>query len=84
MRKKSLSKLKDSIRSKTGRTCGQSLASVIASLNPVLRSWFGYFKQAHPTTFRDLDGSIRRRLRSLLAKQTKRTHIGCSLNIHKM
>ena len=84
VRKKSLNKLKDSIRDKTRRTCGQSLADVIANLNPVLRGWFGYFKQAHPTTFGDLDGFIRRRLRSLLAKQNKRTHIGFSRNIHKI
>ena len=84
VRKKSLNKLKDSIRNKTRRTCGQSLASVIADLNPILRGWFGYFKQAHPSTFSDLDGFIRRRLRSLLAKQNKRTHIGFSRNIHRL
>ena len=84
MRKKSLTKLKDSIRDKTRRTCGQSLAHVIAKLNPVLRGWFGYFKQAHPSTFSDLDGFTRRRLRSLLAKQNKRTHVGFSPNIHKI
>ena len=84
VRKKSLAKLKDNIRDKTRRTCGRSLAHVIATLNPVLRGWFGYFKQAHYTTFRDLDGFIRRRLRSLLAKQNKRTHIGFSVNIHKI
>ncbi len=84
VRKKSMNKLKDSIRDKTRRTCGQSLERVIAELNPVLRGWFGYFKQAHPTTFSDLDGFIRRRLRSLLAKQNKRTHVGFSVNIHRL
>ena len=84
VRKKSMDKLKDSIRDKTRRTCGQSLAHVIAKLNPVLRGWFGYFKQAHPSTFSDLDGFTRRRLRSLLAKQNKRTHVGFSPNIHKI
>ena len=84
VRKKSMDKLKDSIRDKTRRTCGHSLKRVIAELNPVLRGWFGYFKQAHPTTFSDLDGFIRRRLRSLLAKQNKRTHVGFSINIHRL
>ena len=84
VRKKSMDKLKDKIREKTKRTCGQSLRVVIADLNRTLRGWFGYFKQAHPTTFRDVDGFIRRRLRSLLAKQNKRTHIGFSPNIHKI
>ena len=47
VRKKSLIKLKDSIREKTRRTRGDSLALVIADLNRMLRGWFGYFKQAH-------------------------------------
>ena len=52
VRKKSLTKLKDSIRDKTRRTRGDSLKCIIAELNPVLRGWFGYFKQAHSSTFR--------------------------------
>ena len=83
VRKKSLGKLKDSIRDKTRRTCGQSLKRVVAELNPVLRGWFQYFKQAHPTTFADLDGFIRRRLRSMLLKQNKKSHIGAGTLIHK-
>ena len=83
VRKKSLDKLKDSIRAKTRRTCGQGLARVIADLNPMLRGWFGYFKHAYPTTFGDIDKMIRRRLRSLLMKQHKRSHVGFSLDVHK-
>lgn len=76
VRKKSMNKLKDSIRAKTRRTRGQSLECVIADLNPVLRGWFGYFKQAYPTTFSDIDKMIRRRLRALLRKQDKRPGFG--------
>jgi len=83
VRKKSLAKLKDSIRDKTRRTRGVSLARVIADLNPVLRGWFGYFKQAHQSTFNDLGGFIRRRLRALLVKQDKRAHIGFGRGIHR-
>ena len=83
VRKKSLTKLKDSIRDKTRRTRGDSLAHVIADLNPVLRGWFGYFKQAHWTTFGDLDGFIRRRLRSLLLKQNKRSAFGISRAVNQ-
>jgi RNA-directed DNA polymerase len=83
VRKRSLDKLKDSIRDKTRRTCGQSLARVIAALNPILRGWFGYFKQAYPSTFGDLDKMIRRRLRSLLLKQNKRSAFGFSRDAHK-
>ena len=71
-REKSLGKFKDTVRAKTQRTTGRSLAMVIDSLNPTLRGWFGYFRHSRPATFRILDGWIRRRLRSLLRKQQKR------------
>jgi len=71
-RKKSLTKFKDTVRAKTRRTAGRSLAVVIGSLNPTLRGWFEYFKHSRRWTFRALDGWIRRRLRSLLRKQQKR------------
>jgi RNA-directed DNA polymerase len=74
-RAKSLTKLKDAIRAKTGRTVGRSLAMVIANLNPTLRGWFEYFKHSHRWTFGMLDGWIRRRLRSLLRKQQRRQGI---------
>ena len=77
VRKKSLTKLKDGVRDKTGRTRGVSLARVIADLNPMLRGWFGYFKQAHPRTF------IRRRLRALLRKQEKRPGMGICRDDHR-
>ena len=75
VRKKSLLRFKDRIRAKTRRTRGDSLARVIADLNPMLRGWFGYFKHAHPYTFTTLDRFIRRRLRAILRKQEKRP--GC-------
>ena len=76
VRKKSLTRLKDSIRDKTRRTRGDSLARIVADLNPGLRGWFGYFQHAHPRTFLVLDKFIRRRLRSLLRKQDKRPGFG--------
>jgi RNA-directed DNA polymerase len=68
-RKKSLTKLKETIRSKTKRTNGRSLAMIIADLNPTLVGWFGYFKHSHKHTFERLDGWIRMRLRSILRKR---------------
>jgi RNA-directed DNA polymerase len=68
-RKKSLTKLKDTVRTKTRRTDGRSLASVLVDVNQTLRGWFGYFKHSHRTTFQNLDGWIRMRLRSLLRKR---------------
>jgi RNA-directed DNA polymerase len=76
VRKKSLDRFKDTIRERTRRTRGQSLAYVIADINPVLRGWFGYFKHAHRFIFSTLDGLIRRRLRALLRKQEKRPGMG--------
>jgi RNA-directed DNA polymerase len=70
-RAKSLTKLKDTVRAKTKRTTGRSLAMVIDDLNPTLRGWFGYFQHSRERTFGTLDGWIRRRLRSLLRKQRK-------------
>jgi RNA-directed DNA polymerase len=77
-RAKSLTKFKDAIRAKTGRTTGRSLAMVVADLNPTLRGWFEYFKHSHYRTFSRLDGWLRRRLRSLLRKQQKRQGIARS------
>jgi RNA-directed DNA polymerase len=83
VRKKSLARLKDTIRDKTKRTRGDSLACIIADLNRTLRGWFGYFKHAHPYTFRPLDQFTRRRLRSLLRKQEKRPAFGRSRADHQ-
>ena len=82
VRKKSLDRLKDSIRAKTRRTSGQSLARIIESLNRTLRGWFNYFKQAHPNTFPAVDQFVRRRLRAILRKQAKRPGFGKALNDH--
>jgi RNA-directed DNA polymerase len=76
VRGKSLYALRDRIRAKTSRLRGQSLSSIIADLNPMLRGWFGYYKHAHPLQLRGVDGFIRRRLRSLLRKQQKRPGFG--------
>jgi RNA-directed DNA polymerase len=83
VRKKSLDKLKDTIRERTRRTRGDSLDVVIADLNRVLRGWFGYFKLAQSRTFVDLDKLIRRRLRALLRKQEKRPGIGRTVDDQK-
>lgn len=72
VRPKSRKALRDNIREKTGRTRSGSLETIIGELNPVLRGWFGYFQQAHRSTFRDVDGFVRRRLRALLRKREKR------------
>jgi len=68
-RAKSLRKLKDALRQKTGRTNGHSFASIVADLNRTLAGWFEYFQHSHKSTFPTLDGWVRMRLRSILRKR---------------
>ena len=82
MRKKSQKALRDRIRAKTRRSRGDSLARIVADLNPMLRGWFGYFQHAHPWTFPRVDGFVRRRLRALLHKQQKRPGVGRCASDH--
>jgi RNA-directed DNA polymerase len=70
-RKKSLKKFKDTIRRKTRRSNGLSMAAIIEEVNKTSIGWFGYFKHSHWTTFKPLDGWIRRRLRSILRGYNK-------------
>lgn len=71
-RKQSIAKLKDAIRAKTRRNNGHSLSYIIADLNVTLRGWFEYFKHSHWTSFRNLDGWTRMRLRSILRRRDGR------------
>lgn len=83
VRKKSIDKLKETIRFKTRRTRGQSLKVVVVDLNRTLKGWFGYFKHAHPRIFLDLDQMIRRRLRAMLRKQARRPGVGNDRSDHR-
>ncbi len=70
-RPKSRRKLKDTIRSKTKRSNGRSLAAIIEDVNGTLKGWFEYFKHSHKPTFPMVDKWVRRRLRSILRKRRK-------------
>jgi RNA-directed DNA polymerase len=85
VRKKSLEALKDKIRSKTKRTRGDSMETIIKDLNPMLKGWFNYFKHAHKWTFSEIDGFLRRRLRSLRYKQrTGQADFGRSKHLQQL
>lgn len=72
-RKKSRDKLVQRIRELTPRrTCGWSLEQCIASLNEVLKGWYGYFKHSHHTAFAEVDQYVRGRLRSILRNREGR------------
>jgi RNA-directed DNA polymerase len=47
VRPNSVKALRERLRMKTKRTCGDSLAKIIEDLNPMVRGWFNYFKHAH-------------------------------------
>jgi RNA-directed DNA polymerase len=74
-RKKSMEKLKDTIRTKTRRNVGKGLPMVVADINPTLRGWFEYFQHSYRPTFRMIDGWVRRRLRSILRRQQRKEGI---------
>jgi RNA-directed DNA polymerase len=83
VRSKSLKALRDKIRQLTGRTRSGNLESIIAELTPILRGWFGYFKHASRSTFRAVDGFVRRRLRAILRKREKRPGYGRTSTDHR-
>jgi RNA-directed DNA polymerase len=70
-RPKSLKKFKDGIREKTRRNSGLSMNTIVKQLRPKLRGWYEYFKHVNQNQLRDLDGWVRRRLRSILRRRAK-------------
>ena len=71
--KDNLDRFKSTIRRITSRSRGKSIRQIISELNPKLRGWFEYFKHTQSKgLFRELDAWIRRRLRCVRIKQTKR------------
>jgi RNA-directed DNA polymerase len=82
-RKKSLTKLKETLRRKTKRTNGHSLGCIIADVNRTLRGWFEYFKHSHKWVFPRLDAWLRMRLRSILRKRAGRKGRGRGWDHHR-
>ena len=67
--KKSIEKLRETLRGKTKRTNGNSLGDIIKNVSISLRGWFGYFKHSKPNALRDIDQWVRMRLRSILRRR---------------
>jgi RNA-directed DNA polymerase len=67
---KALKACKDEVRHRTFRTRGESLVRVVGDLRRYLDGWYTYvgFAEA-PSSFKELDSWIRRRLRGYLWKQ---------------
>ena len=83
VRKKSLAKLKASLRAKTHRNNGYSLSQIIKNVNYTLRGWFEYFKHSYPTTFASLDGWLRGRLRNIFRRRQNRRGRACGADHHR-
>lgn len=68
-RDKTINSLRAKIKDKTPRKKGKSLMTTIEELNPMLRGWYNYFKHTKRSSrvFKELDGYMRRRLRSILS-----------------
>ena len=70
---KSIRRVKDKIRSLTGRSRGRSLVQVIKELNSSLLGWLNFYKLAEGRgLLTELDSWIRRKLRCYRLKQRKR------------
>lgn len=70
---KSIERFKDKIREITNRSKGISMDYRIIKLNDMIRGWVNYFKIANAKRkLMELDGWIRRRLRTCIWKQWKR------------
>jgi RNA-directed DNA polymerase len=67
---KALQRFKERVREATRRVRGASLRRIVADLAPYLRGWAAYFGFCETRwILRDLDGWLRRRLRSLVWNQ---------------
>lgn len=76
--KRSSERLREIVRDKTPRNCGNSLSACITTLNAYLIGWMGFFGLCTEGVLRTLqytDAHIRRRLRAIQLKhwKTKRT-----------
>jgi RNA-directed DNA polymerase len=70
---KSIARVKERLRRITRRNRGISLERMICEVNSFATGWVTYFRHVQsPSTFRDIDGWLRRKLRCVRLKQCKR------------
>jgi len=80
---KSLKKIKDTLRRHTRRHQGRSWQEIVEGVNRSLRGWYEYYQHSVANVFAPLDGFVRRRLRSLLAKRHGQTVHGKGTAHHR-
>ena len=83
IRPKSLERIKDRVRVLTPRKMAHGLDVTIGKLTHTLRGWSGYFRSAIANIHHDLDGFIRRRLRSQLCKANRMNCWGNGIAHHR-
>ena len=73
---KSIDRLKEKLKELTVRNRGVTLVQIVKELNAVIMGWTNYFQLANTwlSTFRDIDGWLRRRLRCYRLKQCGRKY----------
>ena len=70
---KSVKRLRSKLRTTLRQGRGQTLASTVRTLTPILRGWLQYFRLAEAKgVFEELDGWMRRKLRCVVWRQWKR------------
>ena len=82
-RKKSAKALRQKLKPLMKRSNGHSLGAIIQKINPTLKGWFGYFKHSKASTFPQMDGWVRMRLRSILRKRAGRRGRGRGQDHHR-
>lgn len=70
-RKKSIDKLRETLRPRTRRTHGQAMKDIVLDINRTLRGWYGYFKHSLSSRLANQDRWVRQRLRSILRRRAK-------------
>jgi RNA-directed DNA polymerase len=71
-RRKSIDKLRETLRPRTRRTNGTAMKTIVEAVNLTLRGWYGYFKHSTSSSLKDQDKWVRQRLRSILRHRAKR------------
>jgi RNA-directed DNA polymerase len=83
VRPKSKTKLRERIKPLTRRNNRWGLDAIIATINPILRGWYGYFKHASASVMQDTDGWTRGRLRAILRKRHRGKGRGRGIDHHR-
>jgi len=69
VRPRSRAKLRERLKPLTRRNRGESLETIVAAINLILRSWYAYFRHVSEGELEESDRWVRGRLRSIMRKR---------------